>query len=123
MALETHITLNLDRDQVYDFTILNEAQSAAINVAGWATSFMIKRNKGDADVAALLNKTNASVSGSYNANPSVNTQLLSVTVEDSDCLSTVIPEGTYFYEFERTDAGFETTLAYGTCEAILGVQR
>lgn len=123
MAENVPITLSLERDQQFVFEILNDAQDTAINVTGWATSFMVKRDKSDADAAALLTNTSGVISGVFNATPSVNTQRITVTVADTDCLSTAIPEGQYRYEFERTDAGYETTLAYGTCEAILGVQR
>lgn len=125
MAKETAIELRLDRDQQFVFTVLNEAETAAINVATWAMSFMVKRHKSDADAAALITKTGAAVvvSGVYDASPAVNTQRATVTVEDSDCESTTIPENLYYYELERTDAGFETPLAEGTCYAILGVQR
>lgn len=123
MAVTAPLELRLERDQTYTFTVLNAAETAAINVAGWNTSFMVKRYKSDADAAAVLTKTNGVISGSYNATPAVNTQVITVTVADTDCPSTTIYEGLYVYEFERTDAGFETPIAEGNIVAVLGVQR
>lgn len=123
MAKTTNLELRLDRDQAFTFTVLNEAETTAIDVSGWATSFMVKRNKEDADVAALLTKTDGVISGTFNASPAVNTQIVTVTVADTDVLSTAIAEGLAFYEFERTGAGVETALAEGTINIVLGVQR
>ena len=124
MAKETNLELRLERDFAYDFTILNAAESAAEDIAGWGLSFMVKRHTSDADAAALLTKTTPTgivISGTWNATPSVNTQIATVTIADTD--TTSVKPGAYFYELERTDAGLETTLAYGVLECVQGVQR
>lgn len=123
MSERVSIELRIERDQTFTFTVLNAARTAAINVTGWATSFMLKKNKSDADAAAVLTKTNGVISGTFNADPDINTQVITVTVADTDVPSATFYEGLYYFEFERTDAGFETPLADGDCEAILGVQR
>lgn len=123
MALETKLELPLGRDKQFVFTVLNDAQTAAIDITGWALSWMVKRYLSDLDGAALLTKTTGSgiaISGVFNATPSLNTQVATVTVLDTDTLT--IAEGLAPYEFERTDANFETPLAFGFIELIRGVQ-
>lgn len=123
MSLETNLQLTLGRDQQYVFTVLNDAQTAAIDITGWGLSWMAKRYLSDADGAALLTKTTGAgivISGVFNASPTLNTQVATVSVLDTDTLA--IAEGMVPYEFERTDANFETPLAFGFIELIRGVQ-
>ena len=111
-------------DFTYPFTIKNGAETACIDITGWALSWMVKRNKSDADLSAVLSKTTVLgivISGSFNATPSVNTQVATVTVDDTDTIA--IPEGQYWHELKRTDAGLETVLAFGLFELIQGVIR
>jgi hypothetical protein len=126
MAKETHDDIFLGTDFERVFHIKNEDESASINILGWAISWMVKRHKDQADLLALLTKTTAGgalvISGSYNADPAVNTQRVTLTVADTDT-DTAINEGLYHWELKRTDAGFETVLAYGTFECVQGVHR
>lgn len=126
MAKETHDDIFLGTDFERVFHIKNDDESASINILGWALSWMVKRHKDQADNAALLTKTTAGgaivIAGTFNATPSVNTQRATLTVPDDDT-DTEVPEGTYHWELKRTDAGFETVLAYGTLECVQGVHR
>jgi hypothetical protein len=111
-------------DHTFVFTILTEAETAAIDITGWTLSWMVKRNKSDADLSALLSKTTAAgivISGVFNSAPATNTQIATVTVDDTD--TTAIPEGLYHHELKRMDAGFETVLGYGIFELVQGVIR
>lgn len=125
MAKETAAELWVGTDFQWEFSVLNEAETAAINIAGWALSFMVKKRLSYADSAAIITKTTAaggiSITGTYNADPDVNTQVATVTVTDDD--SDGESAGVYYYELKRTDAGFETILAYGELELKQSVHR
>jgi len=104
-------------DFTYPCEILNGAETAAIDISGWALSWLVKRYKADADNAALITKTTSSgiaIAGSYNSDPDVNTQLATITVEDTD--TTALSPGIYYHELKRTTAGSETILIYGRFE-------
>ena len=124
MAKETACSVFQGTDRNYVFTILNVAETAAINISGWALSWMVKKKRSDADASALLTKTTASaivISGSFNSDPDENTQIATVSIEDTD--TTSLDPGTRYWELKRTDAGFETVLGYGALRLIRGVHR
>lgn len=125
MARESALTLFLGEDHQFVYSILNEAQDAAIDISGWALSWMVKRNLLDADASALLTKTTGGggivVSGTYNSNPDVNTQVATITLLDTD--SSSLAQGLHHYELKRTDDGFETVLGYGRVSFVRGVHR
>ena len=124
MAKQTALELFQGEDHKYVFTIKNGAQTTCIDIAGWTLSFMVKQYKSDADLSAVVTKTTAAgivISGTFNANPAVNTQVATVTVDDTDTIA--VTDRLYSYELKRMDAGFETVLAYGTFNLIQGVIR
>jgi hypothetical protein len=95
--------------EVYD----GGAESTIINVTGWAIEFKM-RLPIEGDRIALTRTTGAStitITGTFNATPSVNTQRVNVLVEDTD--TDHLHPGRYYYVLRRTDAGNETVLAYG----------
>ena len=47
MAKETAARLDLSDDFTYPFTILNGAETLAVDITGWALSWMVKRRKSD----------------------------------------------------------------------------
>lgn len=115
-GVKTALSYDIGTDQAYAFTTYaNDAQSAIREITGWALSFQVKRADTDADVNALVTKTTTGggivISGTFNATPSVNTQIATVTIVDTD--TDTIPAGLYKYELKRTDAGQEARLAYG----------
>jgi hypothetical protein len=128
---ETELQLFQGEDRRYIFTVLNVAETTAIDISGWSLSWMVKRNRGDADASALVSKSTAvsgiAISGTFNADPDVNTQIATVTVDDTDTVSSlsviVVPDGLYSHELKRMDAGFETVLSYGDFNLIQGVVR
>lgn len=124
MAKETAAEYFIGTDHQFVYEILNEGETAAINIASWTLSWMVKRRKSDADVDAVLTKTTTSgiaIDGTFNATPGTNTQVATVTVDDTDTLT--LPPGSYYAELKRTDAGFETVLAYGVLTIKRGVHR
>ena len=124
MAKDTPATLYLGADHTYPFTILNKAETLAVDITGWALSWMVKRRTSDADAAAVLTKTTGSgivIAGTFNSVITTNTQVATVTVLDTD--TDAIAAGLYHYELKRTDAGFETPLAFGTLTLKRGVHR
>jgi hypothetical protein len=102
----------LGEDKTIEFTIL-DADSIPVNVTGWAIEWVV-RKLDDSDSATLTKTTGGggiAITGVYNVDPAVNTQLVVVTVEDTDT-SSLTPR-TYRHALKRTDDGFETILSYG----------
>lgn len=124
MGKETAAALRIGTDFEFPFTIKNGDESTCINITGWALSFIVKRREEDTDAAALLHYTVGAgivISGSFNADPSTNTQVATVTVADSD--TDGLHPGLRYYELKRTDAGLETVLAFGRLDLIRSVHR
>ena len=116
----------LGTDFAYIFEILNEAETAALDIGGWALSFMVKRDREDSDAAALITKTTGDgaivIAGVFDAVPATNQQRATVTIADSDTDPTdPAMRGTKWWELKRTDAGLETVLADGTVPFRRGV--
>jgi hypothetical protein len=120
MSKATALTLWQGTDQQFVFTIKNAAETACVNITGWTLSFMAKVRSSDADVAAVITET-ATISGTFNSDPAVNTQVATITIEDSD--TTGVTPRLYQWELKRTDAGAETIEAYGTLDLRQGVHR
>ena len=126
MAKQTTLpAYDLGTDFAYVFEILNETETAALDIGGWALSFMVKSDREDHDAAALVTKTTAAggivIAGVFDAAPATNAQRATVTLEDSDTDATM--RGTKWWELKRTDAGLETILAYGTVPFRRGVHQ
>lgn len=120
MAKETAATLWSGTDFQYIFHILNDAETAAVNIAGWTLSWKVKIKRSHADGDAVLTKT-PTIAGTYNADTTLNLQRATVSVEDVDTDS--LAARTYVYELKRMDAGAETILAYGDLELSQSVHR
>ena len=124
MAKETTCELWLGTDFQYVFHVKNNAEDTAIEITGWALSWMVKRYRSDADASAILTKTTASgiaIAGTFHQTPALNTQRATVTLADTD--SSSLNPGLYHYELKRTDDGYETVLAYGQMVFNQGVHR
>jgi hypothetical protein len=87
-----------------------------VNVTGWTFTFILR--KGDKSVdPALLTKA-ATIEGTYNADPAVNTQIVVVALADTDTAaadgtSVTLAPKVYRYSLKRTDSGAETIYARG----------
>ena len=113
--IETALAYFLGTDKVYDFLVYtSSAKTAHRDVTGYTTSFMVKRRRTDADLAAILTKAGV-VSGTFNASPALNTQKISVTLVDDETDTEIAP-GVAYWELKRTNSGSEDVLAFGTIE-------
>lgn len=123
MAKETATTLFIGTDHQFKYHIQNDAETAALDVTGWALSWMIKRSKNHSDAEALLTKTTTGggvvIAGTFNADPALNLQRATVSIFDTDTDGQ--PAGVRYYELKRMDAGSETILAYGELELLRSV--
>lgn len=98
----------MGEDKTLVYENLDDA-GAPISMSGWAVKLYV-RSKDNSPDPAIFDKT-ASVTGSFNADRTLNTQRASVTLTDDE-LNTVKAK-TYRHSWKRMDAGFETVLAYG----------
>lgn len=124
MAKQTSCELWIGEDHEYVFSVLNADESIAIDIGGWALSWMLKRKLSDPDLAKLLEKTTVAgivISGTFNSLPTLNTQVATVSLFDTD--SDTLKQGVCQYELKRTDAGSEAPLAYGPNNLRRGVHR
>jgi hypothetical protein len=115
MAIRSDITAAHEwfagEDKELHFTPLDRA-GVPVDVTGWALEWALRHHASDAD--AVLSKTTStgiSLSGTYNADPDVNTQrvVVAITSADTDPLEAAI----YKHGLKRTDAGSESVLTYG----------
>jgi len=81
-----------------------------VDVAGWTTSLVLTT---DLTGAAVLTKA-GSVTGTYSATRSVNTQRLVFELLDTE--TDDLLAGTYHWSIKRTDAGSEVVLGWGVCQ-------
>ena len=85
-------------------------------VTGYAFSWMLKRRLGDADASAFLTKTSTIViTGVFNLDPDVNTQLVEVPITAADTnTAALMPGGAFLHELKRTDTGLQTVMCQGS---------
>jgi hypothetical protein len=105
--------LYVGADQSVELTVYQEDGVTPQNVAGWATTLDIR--KSDTAPAAKLS-VSGSVSGTYNADPEVNTQVITFALSASALASTVLPgdDPALRYSIWRTDSGHKTPLRFGS---------
>lgn len=116
------VTVYLGTDHALVFTIKNAAETACLDITSYTLTWMLKRYVDDADGSAILTKTLASgiaISGTFNSDPDVNTQVATVTILDTETDS--VSPGLYYQELKRTDAGLEAVLAVGPLDFVKGV--
>jgi hypothetical protein len=112
-------------DKLLIFKIYQSDSVTPQNITGMGLSWMLKRNKYDSDLAAKVAKTignGISITGTFNADPLINTQQVEVTLSDDDTAllsSTIV----YYHELKRTDGNVEAVLTYGTFALRQGVHR
>lgn len=123
MSLEANITRDdrwhIGEDKKLRFPIYADADRAVcLDASGFALSWKLKTALTSGTV--LLTKTSGSgiaVTGVFNADPAVNTQVVEVTIDDVDTQpdsgSALLDATTYYQELKRTDAGLEQVLAQG----------
>lgn len=119
-AKETALQYFIGTDKRYVFTTYTDLTEAVVSeVTGYGTAFTIKRRVNDADGAALFTAT-GEVTGAFNANPSVNTQIITVSIDEADMED--VSSGVAHWSLRRTDDGSKAVMAYGTIELRKPVQ-
>lgn len=101
-----------------------------VNVSGKDWAWVLRKTDRAAD-PALIEKTSSdgiTVEGSYNADPALNTQVLVVTLVDTDSYSEGSPAVAlkarlYRHSLKRVDDGFETIAAFGDFEFLQATAR
>lgn len=101
-------TLFVGEDKVLRLELL-DAAGVPVNMFGMTLLFDVRAKDTSPD-PAILSKT-PSLTGTYNATRSVNTQRAEATVTDDDM--NLFRAKTYRYSWKRMDAGAETVLARG----------
>jgi hypothetical protein len=122
MATESNIEKDDDvfigEDKQLSFTVLDSA-NVPIDITGWALAFIMRRKDTSTGDPVLSKATGSgiSITGTYDADPAVNTQRAVVALADTDTAQNdgtiVISPAKYRYSLKRTDAGSETILAFG----------
>lgn len=109
-----------DEDKLLRFPIV-DADGVPVDVSSWSFEWML-RSRVDAPDPPLIVKTSGdgiAVTGTYDADPLVNTQRVVVTLADTDTYDpdadppVLIRANTYVHALKRTDSGSETVLAFG----------
>lgn len=111
------------------FTIYQSGQSDAAvaagtatpqDVSGWAFKWTMQDRHPPLDppFAAYITKTSEiSITGTYNASPSVNTQRVNVPILAADLN---VSFGVYKHGLRRTDSGHNTEECVGDCSVEIG---
>lgn len=94
MSCESDLTINRGNSKVYELAFVDSA-GAPINISNYIIYFMVKRNKTDADSAALIKKIVASHTDAAGG-------LTEVQVSHED---TLLDAGNYYYEFKYRTPG------------------
>lgn len=101
-------------DLTLRFTVFADAEhTTCVNVALFAMSYALRRKNTDADPPLISKSTGAgtiTITGVFNATPSVNTQRVLVSILDTD--TDGLEAGAYMHSLKRTDDGFETVMMY-----------
>lgn len=113
----------IGEDKVFRFPIYTDPTKTVIaDVSAWQLRFDVRRKDKDPDPALFTKSLGAgiTVTGTFNADPVVNTQRVEVAIEDDDTYDPLADEfnpkmkaGKYRYSLKRMNAGSETVLAYG----------
>jgi len=98
--------LFVGEDKTFELALLDTAGDA-VDMLGWAINFCVGKSDKAADVFDKV----ASITGVFNIDPLLNTQLAVVSLTDTE-LNTVKAK-TYRYSWKRMDDGTETVLVYG----------
>lgn len=123
MAIERNITADdkwfTGTDKRLVMTVFASDGVTPEDVATWAMSWMVKKNRKVADADALIAKTTAAgsltITGTYNVDPATNTQRVRCSVSDEDLQAGEIKAGKeYYHELKRTVVGSEEVLIHGT---------
>lgn len=125
-----------DTDQALEFIIADgdptTEQLAAgdyvpIDISGYSLIWVLKR-KATSEVALIEKRTaggGISITGTWDADPTANTQRVRVLIDDTDTYGPevspvqIVAPGTYAHALKRLDTGAETIYTWGSFELIL----
>ena len=108
--IETTLTIYRGEDRAFPLTAyLTSSKAVVREITGWTVNFVV-RTRDNAPGTALLT-VSCSLSGTFDADPDVNTQVATATLARATTLA--LPVGTYRYSFGRTDTGARAILALG----------
>lgn len=114
MAIEVALGGNgglfVGEDKTINVEVLDAAE-VPVNIAAFTIALDIRTS--DASATALITKTPATITGTYSATRSANTQRASFTLTDTE--TAVLTARSYRYSVKRTDDGSETVICYGQC--------
>lgn len=116
MALRSDITGDAlwfrGEDKKLQITLYADAgRTTIVDASGFALSWRLASAPG---AAALVTKTSGSginVSGAFNADPTLNAQVVEVAIDDTD--TDGLTALAFWHELKRTDAGLEAVLVHG----------
>jgi hypothetical protein len=105
--------LYVGADQSVELTVYQDDGETPEDVTGWTTVLDIR--KSDTAPAAKLSASGV-VSGTYNADPELNTQVVTFTLSATALASTVLPgdDPALRYSIWRTDSGHKMPLRFGS---------
>lgn len=112
MALDAPIggngSLFVGEDKVFTLELI-DMSSNPVDMSGWTLLFDVRKKDNSID-PAIISKT-PSLTGTFNASRSSNTQRAVAVVTDTDM--NLFKAGTYRHSWKRMDDGSETVLAWG----------
>lgn len=89
----------------------DDAQTTPLDVSTFALSWQLSSKPGQAPTLTKTLGSGITVTGVFNASPSLNTQVVEVAIADTD--TDALAATTWWHELKRTDAGLEEVLAHG----------
>jgi hypothetical protein len=96
------------------------AKAAVLDASGYALSWQLSTAPGQ---TPIITKTTGgggiTVSGIFNADPALNTQVIEVAVADTD--TDGLTEINNWHELKRTDAGLEGVITHGKAAILVPV--
>jgi hypothetical protein len=106
--------------------VTNAAGTTALDVSLWALSWMMKTSVRKSDANATIVKNTGlgggiTVSGAFDADPDVNAQTITVSLEDVD--TATVTAAVYVHELKRMDDGLEAVLSRGKLTLNQSVHR
>ena len=101
-------SLFIGEDKTFVLEVI-DADSLPVDITGWTVLLDVRVSS--SAPTALISKTPAAITGTYNATRALNTQRASWEVSDDE-MNAITAAGTLQYSMKRTDPGHATVLAY-----------
>lgn len=99
-------------DKRLQFVVYADATLAAcVDVSGFAMSWQLALTPGSDPLVTKTTVSGITVSGIFNADPTLNAQVVEVAIADTDTDGLTVQQ--LWHELKRTDAGLEGVLVHG----------